>query len=143
VSALPQARIEGTDARTEPNRAEDPALVLALAAEQLGKQSEIARRRAESHPVADDRPDQVLTLTTHQPKERAPVARPGVTWVVPVAGTHEGLDIGRMDASYTHHVPGPRSRAATTVREHKRRPAGSSPYAPPTITVRAHPRRGT
>jgi len=71
------------------------------------------------------------------------MARSGVRWVVPVAGTREDLDIGRMDASYTHHVPGPRSRAATTGREHKRRPAGSSPYAPPTITVRAHPRRGT
>lgn len=48
-----------------------------------------------------------------------------------------------MDASYTRHVPGPRSRAATTVREHMRRPSGSSPYDRPTIKVRSHPRRGT
>lgn len=63
--------------------------------------------------------------------------------VVPLAGAHENLDIGRVHTSYTHHLTGPRSRRATTVREHQRRPTGSSPDAQPSITVRAHPRRGT
>lgn len=141
---LPRLAKKTLDARTEPTRAQDPALILAVAAEQLSKQSELARRRAQTHPVTGDRPDQVLTLTTgHPPAEHDQITRSGVARVVPVAGAHENLDIGRMDTSYTHHPAGPRSRRATTVREHKRRPVGSSPYAQPTITVRAHPRRGT
>lgn len=43
---LPRLAKKTLDARTEPTRAQDPALILAVAAEQPGKQSELARRRA-------------------------------------------------------------------------------------------------
>ncbi|MFI7744635.1 hypothetical protein [Kocuria rhizosphaericola] len=134
---LPRLAKRVVNDRTLPLRADDPALVLAMAAEQLGRQSEIARRRAETlMPLAPQLPERAVT-------EGLPRAHSSVTWVVPVAGAHEHLEIGKMDASYTRHITGPRSRAATTVREHMRRPAGSSPYTQPTIKVRAHPRRGT
>ncbi len=85
-----------------------------------------------SDPMHWSRSDPIRSSPSPPDTPRAPeeMARSGVRWVVPVAGTREDLDIGRMDASYTHHVPQPRSRAATTVREHKRRPAGSSPLRP-------------
>ncbi|MEX5255082.1 hypothetical protein [Kocuria arenosa] len=140
---LPRLAKRVVNDRTLPLRADDPALVLAMAAEQLGRQSEIARRRAEAlMPLAPQLPERAVTEGRLRDSS-VDRAHSSVTWVVPVAGAHEHLEIGKMDASYTRLITGPRSRAATTVREHMRRPAGSSPYAQPTIKVRAHPRRGT
>lgn len=132
---------------TMSSSATDPALVLAAAAEQLGHQSELSRRRAETrsaHPEEPERTPQVLSLTAGaRPGPAQAVGRSSATWVVPVAGTHEELEVNRMDVSYTRRVAGPRSRRGTMVRGHMRRPAGSGPYAQPTIPVRPHPRRGT
>ncbi|MGQ1798068.1 hypothetical protein ACT4S5_13160 [Kocuria oceani] len=125
-----------------PTGAEDPALVLAVTAEQLGRQAARTVRHG--------------SAATAGP-ETAPTPRPGAgpapadatrtvsasTWVQPVSGDWGELVVGQLDAAYTRHTPGARSRSATVVREHKRRAPGTAADAAPTITVRSHPRRGT
>ena len=134
-------RRQVVSATYEPTGSEDPALVLAVAAEQLGRQASRAL-----HPSA---PRITTVNETEEPVVQSHAASSGprtvaaATWVQPVSGDWGGLVLEQMESSYTRHRAGPRSRAATTVREHLRRAPGTSKSEPPTIPVRSHPRRGT
>ncbi|WP_309054917.1 hypothetical protein, partial [Streptomyces sp.] len=125
----------------EPDEPGDPALVLAVAAEQLGRQSAWAL-----HPTA---PLITTADDIEAPSSQARVSSPSPrtvaasTWVQPVTGDWDGLVLEQMESSYTRHRARPQSRSATTVREHMRRAPGTSKNEPPTIPVRSHPRRGT
>lgn len=131
----PVMRRQAVGPMYEPAGAEDPALVLAVAAEQLGRQA--ARKLHPSTPrPRQERPE--------QPAATKPVTRAAsaATWVQPVSGDWGELVIGRLDSSYARHTPGPRSRAATTVREFMRRAPGTPQNAPKTVKVQSHYRQG-
>lgn len=139
--AIPPVRRQTVDDHYLPTSPDDPALILAQAAAQLGRQA--AAMIHHSRHGNGDKPSQPLPTgsASHSTNQLRHV--PAAVWVVPVAGMGEELSVGHLEESYTQHVPGSRSRASALVREHKRRRAGAGPEEAPTITVRSHLRRGT
>lgn len=138
---IPPVRHQTIDDRYLPTSPDDPALILAQAAAQLGRQA-AAMIHHPSHGNGN-KPRQPLPTGSVSPSTGQLRHVPAAVWVVPVAGMGEELSVGHLEESYTRHMPGPRSRASALVREHKRRRAGAGPEEAPTITVRSHPRRGT
>lgn len=138
---IPPVRRQAVDDRYLPTGPDDPALILAEAAAQLGHQAAAAVHHLA--PGNGDEPRQSLSTGPASPSTGQLRHVTAAVWVVPVAGAGEELLVGHLDESYTRHVPGPRTRAAALVREHKRRRAGAGPEEAPTITVRGHLRRGT
>lgn len=137
----PVMRRQVVSATYEPTGSEDPALVLAVAAEQMGRQASRALHPSAPWITTVDETKEPVVQSRAAPSGPRTVA--AATWVQPVSGDWGGLVLEQMESSYTRHRPGPRSRAATTVREHLRRAQGASKSEPPTIPVRSHPRRGT
>lgn len=137
----PPVRHQTIDDRYLPTSPDDPALILAQAAAQLGRQA-----AAVIHHLIrgnGDEPRQQLPPDSASPSTGQLRHVPAAVGVVPVAGAGEELSVGHLEESYTRHVPGPRSRASALVREHKRRRAEAGPEEAPTITVRSHLRLST
>ncbi|GGG64526.1 hypothetical protein GCM10011374_30200 [Kocuria dechangensis] len=138
---MPTMRRQAIGPSYLPAKAEDPALVLAVAVEQLGRQAALAlRQRVAPKPhrlVLEDDPLPRVTATGKQIRTVSP------TWVEPVSGYGADLVLGRMESSYTRQVEGPRSRAATTVREFYRRAPGPARSAAKTVKVSSRRRKGT
>lgn len=138
---IPPVRIQAVDDRYLPIGPDDPALILAEAAAQLGRQA-----AAVVHHLARGNADESKqSLSTGSGASMTGQLRhvTAAVWVVPVTGMGKELTVGHLEESYTRHVPGARTRAAALVREHRRRRAGAGPEEAPTITVRGHLRRGT
>ncbi|MEX5300613.1 hypothetical protein [Kocuria sabuli] len=133
---IPAMRHQSVGPTSQPTGAEDPALLLAVAADQLGRQA--ARRLHPSTPIP--RHERLEQPAATKPATRSVSA---ATWVQPVSGDWGQLVIGHLDRSYARHTPGPRSRAATTVREFMRRAPGTAKNAEKTVKVQSHHRKGT
>jgi hypothetical protein len=122
----------------EPKTDDDPALILAMAAYQLGRQA------AESlHPAKPRSPEPAPDQDRRSPEPGDARVVGARTWVQPVFGAWGEVSVGEMDASYTRFTAGPRSRKGAQVREHLRRAKGTSADARPTIKVSSHYRHGT
>lgn len=137
----PVMRRQVVSATYEPTGAEDPALVLAVAAEQLGRQASRALHPSAPRIITVDQA-RALADWGQVPANGARTVA-AATWVQPVSGDWGRLMLEQMEISYTRHRAGPRTQAATTVRGHLRRAPGTSKNDPPTIPVRSHLRRGT